>query len=78
MARGIAVGVACTLFALPLAASAADDTKKEAHRTSKLGTCSKEAHAKGLKGDDRKKYMSTCLGSAKQAKASSGAAQPAS
>ena len=57
------------LVLLPLLAQAADDTKKETHRTTKLGTCSKEAHAKGLKGDERKKFISTCIASAKQVKA---------
>jgi hypothetical protein len=42
------------------------------------GRHQKEAHAKGLKGDERKKYMSSCLSSGKQAKASTGVAQPAS
>ena len=56
------------LLLLPLLASAADDTKKEAHRTTKLGVCSKEAHAKGLKGEERKKYISGCIAAAKQAK----------
>lgn len=33
---------------------------KPAKPTSKLGACSKEAAEKGLKGDDRKKYLSEC------------------
>ena len=57
------------LLSLPLLAHAADDAKKETHRTTKLGTCSKEAHAKGLKGDERKKFISSCIASSKQAKA---------
>ncbi len=56
------------LLALPLVALAADDVKKDAPRTTKLGVCSKEAHAKGLKGDERKKYISSCIAAAKQAK----------
>jgi hypothetical protein len=56
------------LLAAPLGASAADDTKKETHRTTALGTCSKQAHAKGLKGDERKKFISGCVSAAKQAK----------
>lgn len=56
------------LLAFPLVALAGDDAKKEAPRTTKLGVCSKEAHAKGLKGDERKKYISTCIANAKQAK----------
>jgi hypothetical protein len=56
------------LLALPALASAADDAKKETHRTTPLGVCSKEAHAKGLKGDERKKFISGCIASAKAAK----------
>ncbi len=56
------------LVCLPLLALAADAAKKDTHRTTKLGVCSKEAHAKGLKGDERKKYISSCIASAKAAK----------
>ena len=56
------------LFLLPLLAHAADDPKKETHRTTKLGACSKEAHAKGLKGDERKKFISGCIASSKSVK----------
>ena len=59
--------LAVSLFALPLLAMAADDVKK-APRTTKLGVCSKEAHAKGLKGDERKKFISGCIASSKQTK----------
>jgi hypothetical protein len=38
---------------------------------SKMGMCSKDAHAKGLKGAEYKSFMSTCL------KADSAAAAPA-
>ncbi len=65
------------LLLLPCLAMAADATKKETHRTTKLGTCSKEAHAKGLKGDERKKFISGCIASSKQSKTSAPAA-PAS
>jgi hypothetical protein len=57
------------LLALPLLAFAADEVKKDAPRTTRLGVCSKEAHTKGLKGDERKKFISACIASAKQAKA---------
>jgi len=56
------------LLLLPLITFAADDTKKETHRSTKLGACSKEAHVKGLKGDERKKFISGCIASAKSAK----------
>jgi hypothetical protein len=51
--------VCCLLSAI---AMAADDPKKTAHHGTRLGACSKEAHNKGLKGPERKKYISTCLG----------------
>jgi len=58
------------LFLLPLLAHAADEPKKETHRSTRLGVCSKEAHSKGLKGDERKKFISGCIASSKQAKPS--------
>lgn len=64
------------LLLLPCLAFAADDAKKEAHRTTKLGTCSKEAHAKGLKGDERKKFISGCIASAKPSKVAAAPAAP--
>jgi hypothetical protein len=67
------------LLLLPVLAMGADDAKKETHRTTRLGACSKEAHAKGLKGDERKKYISSCIAGAKQAKgAATSNAGPAS
>jgi hypothetical protein len=47
---------------LPVAAFAADAEKKPANaQQGKMATCNKDAGAKGLKGDDRKKFMSDCL-----------------
>ena len=40
----------------------------------KMSTCSKDAHAKSLKGDDYKSYMSNCI---KGSDAAAGAAKPA-
>jgi hypothetical protein len=62
------------LLLLPCLAMAADEPKKETHRTTKLGACSKEAHAKGLKGDERKKFISTCIASGKSTKTTTPAA----
>ncbi len=56
------------LILLPMLAHAADEAKKETHRTTRLGACSKEAHAKGLKGDERKKFISACIASSKSVK----------
>jgi len=56
------------LLALPLHVLAADDAKKSSPRTTRLGVCSKEARAKGLKGEERKKFVSACIASSKAAK----------
>jgi len=56
------------LLTLPLLAMAADAAKKETHRTTRLGTCSTDAHAKGLKGDERKKFIAGCIASPRPAK----------
>src|SRR5512139_706239 len=53
-------------LALPLAAVAADDkkateTKEMTPQQQKMASCNKEAGEKKLAGDERKKFMSTCL-----------------
>jgi hypothetical protein len=45
---------------LPVAAMAADE-KKPTPQQQKMGACNKEAGEKKLAGDERKKFMSTCL-----------------
>ena len=45
-------------LAAPLAVVAQD---KATPQQSKMATCNKEAGAKNLKGDERKKFMSDCL-----------------
>jgi hypothetical protein len=45
--------------AAPKAPKAAKTAKTR--QQTKMGTCSKEAKAKSLKGQERKDYMSTCL-----------------
>ena len=57
------------LWVLPMIAGAADDAKKAPTQHERMANCSKEAHAKALKGDERRKFMSTCLSSGKHAKA---------
>jgi hypothetical protein len=59
---------AVTSLAFVLAAAvgsafAADATpaKPMTAQQTKMSTCSKDAHAKGLKGDEYKSFMSTCL-----------------
>jgi len=54
------------LFAAALCASPAlaQDKKGEPQMTEqqkRMGACSKQASDKGMKGDDRNKFMSTCL-----------------
>jgi hypothetical protein len=46
-------------LALPLAAVAQD--KKMTPQQEKMAACNKDAGAKNLKGDERKKFMSSCL-----------------
>jgi hypothetical protein len=52
--------VAC--LALPLAAFAAEEKKPTAQQE-KMSACNKEASAKSLKGEERNKFMSSCLSS---------------
>jgi hypothetical protein len=47
-------------LALPLTGFAAEE-KKLTPQQEKMATCNKEASAKNLKGEDRDKFMSTCL-----------------
>lgn len=47
-------------LALPLAGYAAEE-KKLTPQQAKMADCNKEATAKNLAGDERKKFMSTCL-----------------
>lgn len=51
---------ALSLAALALSAQAADEKKPTAQQ-SKMTTCNKEAGEKKLAGDERKKFMSSCL-----------------
>jgi psiF repeat len=48
-------------LSLPLAAMAADDKKELTPQQQKMATCNKEAGEKKLAGEERKKFMSTCL-----------------
>jgi len=48
-----------TCLALPFAAIAQD--KKMTPQQEKMAACNKDAGAKSLKGDERKKFMSDCL-----------------
>ena len=53
-------------IALPLAAVAADekkptDKKEMTPQQQKMASCNKEAGDKKLAGDERKKFMSSCL-----------------
>jgi len=48
-------------IALPLAAMAADEKKEMTPQQQKMSSCNKEAGEKKLAGDERKKFMSSCL-----------------
>ena len=48
-------------LALPLAALAADEKKEMTPQQQKMSSCNKEAGDKKLAGEERKKFMSTCL-----------------
>jgi hypothetical protein len=51
------------LFAAALCASPAfaQEKKELTDQQKRMGECSKQASDKGIKGDDRNKFMSTCL-----------------
>lgn len=53
--KSLITTVAIVLAGFAFAAQAAEEKS-----TSRLGQCSKEAAAKGLKGDARKQYLSEC------------------
>ena len=60
--------VIAACIALPLAAVAQDKTaapEKMTAQQGKMATCNKDAGAKDLKGDARKKFMSECLSAKK-------------
>jgi hypothetical protein len=58
------------LLVAPLCAIAADDkagsAKPMTEQQEKMGSCNKDASAKDLKGDDRKKFMKECLSAGKK------------
>jgi hypothetical protein len=56
------------LLAAPLCVLAAEgtaETKAKTPQQEKMTSCNKEAGDKGMKGDERKKFMSQCLSAAK-------------
>ncbi|HSM99582.1 MAG TPA: PsiF family protein [Rudaea sp.] len=74
---------AVTSLAFVLAAAvgsafAADATpaKPMTAQQTKMSTCSKDAHAKGLKGPEYKSFMSTCLKGGEAAATPTAAAKP--
>ena len=60
--KSVITTFAALTFAAALCASSAfaADAKTPTPQQQKLGACAKDAHAKGLKGDEYKSYMSTC------------------
>jgi hypothetical protein len=56
------IALSLALFAgSALAAGDADSATPKSKQQTKLGTCSKEAKAKAIKGADRRQFMSTCM-----------------
>jgi Ni/Co efflux regulator RcnB len=58
------------LVAVPMCAFAADEAKGDAKKMTpqqeRMASCNKDAGAKDLKGDERKKFMSECLSAKKK------------
>lgn len=48
-------------FAVGFASLAFAEEKAQTGQQTRMGQCSKEAKEKGLKGDERRKFMSECL-----------------
>jgi hypothetical protein len=61
--------LAAALLVAPMLAGAADETKKAPSQHERMSHCSKDAHAKALKGEERRKFMSECLSAGKHTKA---------
>ncbi len=58
-------------------AAGTEPAKPMTAQQTKMSTCSKEAHTKGLKGDEYKTFMSTCLKGSSAASTAEPAAAPA-
>jgi hypothetical protein len=56
----VVLAVACAL-ALPLHAQDKKEEKKPTAQQQRMADCNKQASSKGLKGDERKGFMSSCL-----------------
>lgn len=67
LTHALACAAAASLLALPVRAADDDDKEKrpptaaQAAQQSKMKTCNAEAGKKGLKGDERRAFMSACL-----------------
>ena len=61
MNKHFLVIAACAALALSSLSGHATDDKKPTEQQNKMAACNKEAGAKDLKGEDRKKFMSECL-----------------
>ena len=53
--------LAAAVSATALAAVAAEGDKAKSSQQNRMAQCSHDAKEKGLKGEERQKYMSTCL-----------------
>lgn len=65
--KKIILALGLSMFAISL--HAADAAKEPSAQQSKMTVCNADAKAKNLAGEDRKKFMSECLSSKKDAAA---------
>lgn len=59
--KTLAAAVALTFATLAAGSALAADEKKPTPQQERMKSCNKEAGDKTLKGDERKKFMSSCL-----------------
>ncbi|WP_334157124.1 PsiF family protein [Oryzomicrobium sp.] len=59
--KTLAAAVALTFATLAAGSALAADEKKPTPQQERMKSCNKEAGDKALKGDERKKFMSSCL-----------------
>jgi len=55
------IALSLALFAGSALAADAGTATPQGKQQTKLGTCSKEAKAKSIRGADRRQFMSTCM-----------------
>jgi hypothetical protein len=73
MSLGIALGIAGLAFTGT--AFGAEEKKESTPQQQRMAECNKTAGEKGLKGDDRKQFMSNCLSGKPDAKPAAASTQ---